>query len=125
MEKYILQVQDHFDAAHFLKDYKGKCSMMHGHTWDIILKVSTQTLDNIGMGLDFKSLKEILKSETEKYDHKIINDTAPFTEINPTAENLAREIFMSAQKKIPKNIKIESVTVWESPQACATYQTSD
>ena len=32
---YELRVKDHFDAAHYIADYKGKCHRMHGHRWEV------------------------------------------------------------------------------------------
>ena len=35
---YVLQTEQSFDAAHFLKDYKGKCSNIHGHRWRVVVQ---------------------------------------------------------------------------------------
>lgn len=122
--KYTLGISDHFDSAHFLKNYNGACANLHGHTWKVDILVSSEKLDEIGMAIDFKILKKMLKSIIEKYDHHLINEIEPFDKINPTAENLSREIYMMLKENLSKeypNAKLESVTVWESPKAFVTY----
>ncbi|HEX3000155.1 MAG TPA: 6-carboxytetrahydropterin synthase, partial [Armatimonadota bacterium] len=36
----------HFDAAHFLRDYPGKCEHLHGHRFQVEAVVAAETLDN-------------------------------------------------------------------------------
>lgn len=123
--KYTIGISDHFDSAHFLKNYPGACSNVHGHTWKVDILISCKELDKIGMSIDFKILKKILKNILSKYDHHLINDIEPFNNINPTAENLSREIYIQLKSQIKKeypNTKLESVTIWESPKAFAKFE---
>ncbi len=123
--KYTIGISDHFDSAHFLKNYPGACSNLHGHTWKVDILISCKELDKIGMSIDFKILKKILKNILSKYDHHLINDIEPFNNINPTAENLSREIYIQLKSQIKKeypNTKLESVTIWESPKAFAKFE---
>lgn len=123
--KYTIGISDHFDSAHFLKNYPGACSNLHGHTWKVDILISCKELDKIGMSIDFKIFKKILKNILSKYDHHLINDIEPFNNINPTAENLSREIYIQLKSQIKKeypNTKLESVTIWESPKAFAKFE---
>ena len=123
--KYTIGISDHFDSAHFLKNYPGACSNLHGHTWKVDILISCKELDKIGMSIDFKILKKILKNILSKYDHHLINNIEPFNNINPTAENLSREIYIQLKSQIKKeypNTKLESVTIWESPKAFAKFE---
>ncbi len=123
--KYTLGISGHFDSAHFLKNYNGACANLHGHTWKVDILVSSEKLDEIGMAIDFKILKKMLNTILDKYDHHLINDIKPFDNINPTAENLSREIYIELKSKISKeykNAKLESVTVWESPNAFVKFE---
>lgn len=115
---YNIKIEGDFSSAHNLRGYKGKCEELHGHNWRVELVVSSGKLDNIGMVMDFKSLKEKLNNLLEKLDHKYLNNIAPFKKINPTSENIAKYIYDNLKKKIPG---LYSVTVWESDKACATY----
>jgi 6-pyruvoyltetrahydropterin/6-carboxytetrahydropterin synthase len=55
-------------------------------------------------------------------DHTLLNEVFPFTEINPSSENIAKWIHDSVKKRIQqKPCNITSVTVWESETSSATY----
>ena len=36
---YGLQAEAHFDGAHFLTDYYGKCENLHGHRWRVVATI--------------------------------------------------------------------------------------
>ena len=115
---YRLRTQSHFDAAHKLVGYKGKCAQLHGHTWKVEVFVVGEKLNDIGILADFKVLKGRLKEITDRFDHSFLND---FKEIgNPTAENISRYIFENL-KGLPKTVRLEKVRVWESPDSYAEY----
>ncbi|MBN2058263.1 MAG: 6-carboxytetrahydropterin synthase QueD [Candidatus Saganbacteria bacterium] len=115
---YELMVEDSFDAAHALRGYEGPCENLHGHTWKVQAFLQGKKLNQIGLLEDFKSLRTILKDTLAEFDHKLLNDTAPFDSENPSSENLARVIY----KKLRRTIKsLTKVTVWESSTSCASY----
>jgi 6-pyruvoyltetrahydropterin/6-carboxytetrahydropterin synthase len=119
---YELSVESHFAAAHQLRGYKGKCEAMHGHNWRVQVTVSSETLNDIGLAIDFVDLKAIANEVIQSLDHTFLNEVFPFTEINPSSENIARWVFDSIKKKIDdKNVSCSSVTVWESETSSATY----
>ena len=107
-----LKVRDRFQAAHFLKDYKGKCERVHGHSFSVEVQIKVQELDRTGIGVDFTDIKKKLSEILP--DHTLLNETYDF---NPTAENLSRHFFLELKKFYP----VEAVTVWESEDASATY----
>lgn len=118
---WTLRVIDGFDAAHFLRNYRGKCENLHGHNWRVELEVEGDSLDDAGMLVDFKVLKGILKEVVERLDHVLLNEVAPFDEVNPSSENIARYIFEEVARRVPEGIRVRSVAVWESDTACAVY----
>ncbi|MCK4778461.1 MAG: 6-carboxytetrahydropterin synthase QueD [Actinomycetia bacterium] len=118
---YEMTVKDSFDAAHYLINYPGKCVNLHGHTWDVEVVVGGEKLNEIGLLYDFRSLKKILKELLNKFDHKYLNEIAPFDKESPTAENLARYLFKKLSESVPSEIKLVKVTVWESLEAKVTY----
>ncbi len=122
MKKYTIGLSHHFDAAHFLRNYSGKCQNMHGHTWTVDIEIYGSELDGCGMLLDFSNVKKLLADELDKYDHKIINEAETFCKINPTAENLAEEVYKNLKKSMPDKISLKSVKVWESPRAWAKFE---
>ena len=115
---FRLRTQSHFDAAHKLVGYRGKCAQLHGHTWKVEVFVVGEKLNDIGILADFKVLKARLKEITDRFDHSFLND---FKQIgNPTAENISRYIFENL-KDLPKTVRLEKVRVWESPDSYAEY----
>ena len=119
---YRVSVRQHFDAAHFLRNYKGKCENMHGHRFEVVVELEAEELDDAGMAFDFTELKKHLQEIMERYDHVCLNDVVPFTEINPSSENIAATVFEKLNPQLGRNrVSISSVQVWESPDSCATY----
>lgn len=119
---YELTIISDFAAAHNLRGYDGECENLHGHNWKVEVTVANRGLNKIGLAVDFKVLKKILKEVLENLDHKYLNEIPPFGKENPSSENLARYIFKQFKKAIKdKNIKVAKVKVWESDNAAATY----
>lgn len=119
---YELTVKSHFDAAHALRGYPGECRKLHGHTWDIEVTVAGETLDEIGIVYDFKSLKDDLNAVLDNYDHAYLNDVAPFDVLTPTAENLARVIYEQMTATVDPRVRVVEIVVWESPIAKLVYR---
>lgn len=119
---YELMIESQFSAAHQLRGYKGKCEDLHGHNWRVQVSVASDKLDDLGMVIDFHELKAITGDVISSLDHSFLNDVFPFTERNPSSENIARWIYESIKKKIrKKQCKLSSVTVWENETSSATY----
>jgi 6-pyruvoyltetrahydropterin/6-carboxytetrahydropterin synthase len=120
---YEIAVESHFDAAHFLRDYGGKCESLHGHRFRVVARVSATKLDDAGMAYDFTKLKKQLQEILEKFDHTCLNDVPPFDSINPSSEHLATTIYNELKNKLTgAPVSVSSVEVWESPQSWAKYQ---
>lgn len=122
---FILKLRSSFDAAHFLRGYEGKCKNVHGHRFEIEVVVKSEKLNEIGMVIDFGILKRIVKQVTSSYDHKLLNELQEFQKENPTAENLAQVIYRQIKYILINekfsDVTLKEVTVWESPDASATY----
>lgn len=118
---YELTVETDFAAAHRLVGYEGLCENLHGHNWRVDVTVSSPSLNDLGMVMDFKDLKALVAELLEEFDHKYLNDIPPFDAINPTTENLSRVIAERLQADLPGPVRVKSIRVWESPRASATY----
>ncbi len=116
---FKIRVEASFSSAHNLRRYKGKCEALHGHNWKVEAVVSAASLDKVGMVMDFKVLKALLNELLETFDHAYLNRIPPFDKVNPTSENLAFHIHKTLKKQVPG---LFSVTVWENPTSCATYE---
>lgn len=117
---YEVSVTQDFAAAHKLNNYHGPCSNVHGHTWKVNVKLCSDNLNSSGMIMDFKDLKGALGEILNCYDHSYINEISPFDRINPTAENMAREIYHQLKNKFA-GIALKQVRVWESDHSSAAY----
>ena len=119
---YELMIETQFSAAHQLRGYRGKCENLHGHNWRVQVTVSSEDLNDIGLAIDFHELKELTVEVLKNLDHSFLNDVFPFTELNPSSENIAKWVYESLRKKINgKEVSLSAVTVWESDSASATY----
>jgi 6-pyruvoyltetrahydropterin/6-carboxytetrahydropterin synthase len=119
---YELTVETSFSAAHQLRGYKGKCENMHGHNWKVQINVMAEKLNEIDIAMDFNDLKKTANEVVSPLDHAFLNDIFPFTEKNPSSENVAKWIYDCIKKKInTDNLRVAAVTVWESDSASASY----
>jgi 6-pyruvoyltetrahydropterin/6-carboxytetrahydropterin synthase len=119
---YELSIETSFASAHQLRGYKGKCEKLHGHNWKVQVSVSAERLNEIDLAMDFHDLKRITREVVSPLDHALLNDVFPFTEKNPSSENIAKWIYESIKKKInDDNVRVSAVTVWESDTASASY----
>jgi 6-pyruvoyltetrahydropterin/6-carboxytetrahydropterin synthase len=118
---YRVAVHDHFSSAHQLKGYRGKCEDVHGHNWKVELEVEGETLDHIGMLVDFRMMKDILKNVIDELDHRMLNEIEPFNKINPSSELLAQHIFQKVRNALGAGVKVYSISVWESENSRAVY----
>ncbi len=119
---YELMVEDSFSAAHQLRGYKGECEKLHGHNWRVQVHVVAERLNEIDIAIDFHELKDYLSEALRVLDHKFLNEVFPFTEKNPSSENIAKWLYDTLKKRINREgVRISAVTVWESETASATY----
>ncbi|MBN1895712.1 6-carboxytetrahydropterin synthase QueD [bacterium] len=117
-------IETRFSAAHQLHGYQGQCGKLHGHTWKLRVEVRCDSVDALGISIDFKELRRITESVTDALDHGHINTIPPFDKSNPTAENLSIFIFREVGKRLPPHVRMAGVTVWESEQYAVTYTES-
>ncbi len=128
--KYQVSKVFTFEAAHrLIKNYTGKCSNNHGHSWVVKITVGSNTLDEKGMVIDFNELKRIKEWIDNQLDHatilwkqdpmvqyiEITGQRLFLTDNNPTSEAIAEIIFQKAIDLFENDqIKVESVEVSET-----------
>ena len=127
---FEVRVEDDFAAAHFLKDYHGKCENLHGHNYKVFVHVEGNSLDEGGMLIDFSVLTRELKNVLSCLDHTNLNDIQ-FFEQNPSAERIARYIYLKLVENLKKknmdfslsssNGKISKVDVFETEKNRARF----
>jgi 6-pyruvoyltetrahydropterin/6-carboxytetrahydropterin synthase len=120
---FVVSVQAHYDSAHFLRNYHGKCERMHGHRYVVELTLATTELDEAGIAFDFVIVKKHLRDLAERLDHENLNELPPFDEIEPSAENQARYFYDEMKRLLPEAMgeAVLYVKVWETPTQYALY----
>lgn len=133
--KYCLTIRGSFEAAHRLLGYKGECSSWHGHSWKVEVTVKTHSLNELGLAVDFKELRELLKSVLSKYDHAVLchpedpmlpafqKDKSQKVVVlphNPTCEVIGTAIYGEIGGKLPQGVRLVAVTVEETEGSKAT-----
>ncbi len=133
-----LSVEFSFDAAHRIMGHAGKCAWLHGHTYRLGVTVQAETLNRLGMVMDFDDLKALMeKYLLSRWDHATllreddplvpaiirVQAEAPQKVItfpqNPTAEVLAQAAAEALAFVLPSGVRLGRLTVWESP-TCAS-----
>ena len=120
---YTIAVQAHYDSAHLLRDYEGKCARLHGHRYVVEVALRTPEVGTSGMAYDFSDLKRHLEELADRFDHQNLNEVPPFTEMESTAENQARYFFDEMKRRLPEHLAegLLYARVMESPGQWAQY----
>ncbi len=123
---FEVTVQAGFSSGHYLRNYQGKCENPHGHNYKVFVTLVGEQLDEAGLLLDFKLLKQVMRPLVDRLDHQMINDLPPFdAELNPSAENLARYFFEQTADQLQKmtegRVRVKDCTLYETDTSFARY----
>jgi 6-pyruvoyltetrahydropterin/6-carboxytetrahydropterin synthase len=119
---YEIDIVREFSAAHCLRGYQGNCSALHGHNWAVQVFVRAKEVDNVGIAVDFRKLKQELDAILNELDHTNLNELDMFKDNNPTSELIAKYIYLILKEKInDSNVNVYKVRVCESPGSGASY----
>ena len=128
--KYIITKQFKFEAAHrLLKNYSGKCTNNHGHSWLVTLHLEGTDLDEKDMLVDFQDMKILKTWIDENLDHaSLLWENDPMcqyiresgqriytTTKNPTSEHIAEVILKEAIRLFENSrIRVQCIEVNET-----------
>jgi 6-pyruvoyltetrahydropterin/6-carboxytetrahydropterin synthase len=122
---FSIRVSARFEAAHFLREYRGISEPLHGHSYlvEADLAADGGGVDADAIAVDFVSARRKLEALAKTLDDGCINDVPPFDTINPSAENIA-QWFASALGAAVADEKaiVRAVTIWEGPVNSVTYR---
>jgi 6-pyruvoyltetrahydropterin/6-carboxytetrahydropterin synthase len=137
---YRLAKQFTFAMGHRLSKHKGACKNFHGHNYTVEVGVKSEFLNDNGMVIDFGNLKATVGSFLDTMDHALMvnhNDGQLIekmkeilpglkvieTPFEPTAENMAKEIYVRVGEALKKmwNVEIDYVDVYETDTSRASY----
>ena len=125
--QWRLRVSSDFSSSHQLRHYEGKCENMHGHNFSVEVEVAGDRLDpKLGILMDFKELKRLLKVVTDELDHRHLNELPAFAEQNPSSELLAQFIYRRLKDLLTGHpVRLAEVMVSEKASSRATYTELD
>ncbi len=108
-----------FEAAHRLPNAPPghKCARLHGHSFRVELLCEGEIDPHAGWLLDFAEIKRVFTPLYERLDHRYLNDIDGLE--NPTAENLARWIWLRLKPELPL---LALVTVAETCSSRCEYR---
>jgi len=118
---FTARVRDSFSSAHRLRGYEGDCERLHGHNYKVEAIVQSTEIDSMGIVMDFRDLKNLLKEVLSTLDHQYLNELPAFETINPSAENIACHIFTSLFPRIQSPVSLKEVIVWENDSCSVSY----
>jgi len=115
-------VEVQFSAAHSLAGYHGNCRHVHGHNWTVEVFVRCHALNDIGIGIDFRNIREAIRDIIKNIDHSYLNEHPEFKDTNPSSENIARFLYRELGEKINTDkAKVSKVKVSETRSSGAYY----
>jgi len=137
----------HFEMAHALWNYDGKCKNIHGHSYKLFVTVKGEPIEDInnpknGMVMDFGDLKKIVNNHIiDKHDHAIaINKNTPhaklfesehsfdlieYKDYQPTCEKMVEDFVEIIKKELPKNVELVSIKLYETATSFAEWLAED
>lgn len=139
------------ENGHMLTHHPDKCRFPHGHSRKVEIVIEADELDAHGMVCDFKIVKDAVGDYLDTFDHALCVNTQdpmfetlqaaygdrviPFADTEPTTEVLAKTFFDACKKeladyasrpdtryKLPPQVRIVRVRVWETSSAWAEYE---
>ena len=124
---FEVSVERTFAAGHALRNYHGKCENVHGHNYKVRVTLEGADLDAAGLLCDFVDVKRLMDGIIERLDHQFLNDVAPFDQLNPSAENIARYFYQELRRGLLEAppaapVRIGEVKIWETDTTTATYR---
>ncbi len=115
-------IKTHFSGGHHLREYPGNCERPHGHNWKVKVTVRAQQLDQLGMGIDFKVLKQQVNAVVDELDHRDLNEHSGFQDRNPSSEHIAQFLFQQLKETLTtERYQLYSVEVRETDSSGVIY----
>ena len=118
---FTVSVKTGFRAAHQLTLPDGSKEPVHSHNWAVIADVSADSLNAMGVAMDFRRLKTAVDNIIGEFDNKSLDKFDYFRRNNPSAENVAKYVYEKLEPKLPKGLKVQSIKVVEEPGCSAKF----
>jgi len=122
---FTVRVSARFEAAHFLREYRGISEPLHGHSYKVEADLASRAggVDSDAIAVDFVSARHKLEALAKTLDYVCINDVPPFDRINPSAENIAEWFARALGAAVSsEDAVVTAVTIWEGPVNSVTFR---
>jgi len=122
---FTVRVSARFEAAHFLREYRGISEPLHGHSYKVEADLASRAggVDSDAIAVDFVSARHKLEALAKTLDYGCINDVPPFDRINPSAENIAEWFARALGAAVStEDAVVTAVTIWEGPVNSVTFR---
>jgi 6-pyruvoyltetrahydropterin/6-carboxytetrahydropterin synthase len=123
--RFTVRVSATFEAAHFLREYRGISEPLHGHSYKVEADLASRAggVDADAIAVDFVSARRKLEALAKTLDYGCINDVPPFDRINPSAENIAEWFARELGGAVAADDSVvQAVTIWEGPVNSVTFR---
>ena len=123
--EFVVRVEARFEAAHYLREYRGISEPLHGHSYKVEADLASRGggIDADSIAVDFVSAKRKLEALAKTLDYGCINDVPPFDSVNPSAENIAQWFHRELSAAVAgENAVVRAVTIWEGPVNSVTFR---
>ena len=117
---YTITVEASFSAVHRLRYPDGVVEPLHGHDWVVHALFARPDLDDNGMVVDFHQAQQALQSVVQPLHHTDLNENEAIGGRNPTAEVIARHVYLRLHALGMTTARRVEVT--EAPGCVAAYE---
>ncbi len=118
---FTISVETHFQASHQLILPDGSKEPLHSHDWVVTAAVSSEKLDDMGVVMDFRTLREMVLNATGELDNTVLGDVEHFRQNNPSAENVSIYVYGKLRVGLPEGVELQSIEVVEEPGCSAKF----
>ena len=115
---FTVSIERHFWASHQLVMSDGSKEPAHNHNWVVVAEVSSKTLDDAGIVMDFCQLEDMVDEVVAEFDNARLDGIDYFRRNNPSAENVAKYVYEKLEPQLPDDVKLALVRVVED-QGCS------
>ncbi|MFO0574976.1 MAG: 6-pyruvoyl tetrahydropterin synthase family protein [Polyangia bacterium] len=108
---YELTIERFLHVAHALRLHDGELEPMHSHRWQVLVQVSAERLDAIGVVMDFNELDRLVAGTLAEFEGQVLNQLPAFASESCSSERMAELIYRRLQPKLPSVVQLDCVTL--------------
>lgn len=118
---YELLVERCFNATHALT-LGGGVEPVHGHDWQVEVRVGATELNADDLVMDFHELEILIDAALRPLQHANLSELPAFQGVNASAERVVKHLYDQIAPGLPAEVQLLSVTVSEAPGCRACYR---